>query len=260
MLQLPSTRWAELTHAYGEASDIEEFLTRLATGDETAIEDLSGSLVHQNSVYSASYAAVPHLVDIARRLDDPDLKANTLILVGQIASSSDFRSNTGLAPDIDTAYRAALPEALKLAIATLQLAFEPYDAVYLLQTAAWLNGFETVGLALAGFLDDEFTFPCPRCKRDLYVWPEEDEDEDGYTTAGEDPLQSPMTPRTALLPGPAAGSTLDAQYRWLLEFGGESALSVIGERLPYLFGKGECPVCEAPFTLLDQLSTVTEER
>ncbi|MEO8904603.1 MAG: hypothetical protein ABI488_19515 [Polyangiaceae bacterium] len=252
MLELKSARWAELTHADGAASDVPDLLTRLSTGDETAIEDLSEALCHQGSVFDASFAVVPHLVAIAARFAEPALKANTLVLVGLIASSSNGSSEGAFAPDIDAAYRAALPEALKLAVATLQLNFEPYDAVYLLQTAAWLHGFTTLGRVLSHFLDEEFTIQCPQCKHALYVWP--DEEQGGFSTAGEDPLEFPKTLRTPIVAGPSSGTANEAHYQWLLEVGGESALSVIGSQLPYLFGAGECPVCNAPFSLLDQLS------
>ena len=252
MLELKSARWAELTHADGPASDVPELLTRLSAGDETAIQDLSAVLCHQGRVFDSSFAVVPHLVDIAARVDEPDLKANTLVLVGLVASSSNERSEGSLAPDIDAAYRAALPEALQLSIATLQLSFEPYDAVYLLQTAAWLHGLSTLGRVLAGFLDEEFSIQCPKCDRELFVCP--DEEAGGFSTAGEDPIESPQTHRTPMIPGPAPGSANGAHYHWLLEVGGESALSAIGTQLPYLFGSGACPLCNAPFTLLEQLS------
>ena len=252
MLELKSARWAELSHADGSARDVPELLSRLAAGDETTIQDLSAALCHQGSVFDSSFAVVPHLVRIAARVDDPELKANTLVLVGLIASCSNERSEGSLAPDIDAAYHAALPEALQLSIATLQLSFEPYDAVYLLQTAAWLHGLSTLGRVLAGFLDEEFTIQCPKCDRELFVWPEEEAG--GFSTAGEDPIESPDTLRTPIVAGPTPGAANEAHYLWLLEVGGESALSVIGNQLPYLFGSGTCPLCSAPFTLLEQLS------
>ena len=251
MLELKSSRWAELTHAHGDASDIPEVLERLSAGDESAVGDLASALCHQGSVYGASLAVVPHLVNIAQRIEDVELRANTLVLVGLIASSSHNRSEGHLASDIDAAYRAALPHASTLAVATLKQAFEPYDAVYLLQTAAWLNGFSTLGRVLSAFLDEEFTVACPKCECELYVWP--NEDEAGFSTASEDPIDSPTAPRTPIIAGPNPGSAHETQYQWLLEVGGESALSVIGLQLPYLFGTGSCPACNAPFTLLDQL-------
>jgi hypothetical protein len=67
MLSLDSSRWSELKHAYGAASDIPELLRRLdalptADGDEEPWFSLWSALAHQGDVYSASFAAVPHVV------------------------------------------------------------------------------------------------------------------------------------------------------------------------------------------------------
>jgi hypothetical protein len=67
MLSLESPRWAELSHAYGKALDIPALLRQLASLPSSA-EDaepwftLWSALAHQGDVYSASFAAVPHVV------------------------------------------------------------------------------------------------------------------------------------------------------------------------------------------------------
>jgi len=82
MLSLESPRWSELTHAYGCASDIPALLRQLmAVSDANADEEpwftLWSALAHQGDVYSASFAAVPHVVvsDHAElsRFDHPHL-------------------------------------------------------------------------------------------------------------------------------------------------------------------------------------------
>lgn len=66
-LSLDSPRWAELQHAYGQASDIPELLRQLTTLPSSRNEQepwlsLWSALAHQNDIYSASFAAVPHVV------------------------------------------------------------------------------------------------------------------------------------------------------------------------------------------------------
>lgn len=71
MLELDDSRWSELTHAYGAASDIPALLRALAKrpGPQSANDEpwftLWSSLCHQGDVYTASYAAIPHVVEIA---------------------------------------------------------------------------------------------------------------------------------------------------------------------------------------------------
>jgi hypothetical protein len=69
MLSLDSPKWSELVHAYGMASNIPHLLRQLETmppfnGKEEPWSSIWSSLAHQGDVYSASFAAVPHVVRI----------------------------------------------------------------------------------------------------------------------------------------------------------------------------------------------------
>ncbi|ACE92879.1 MULTISPECIES: hypothetical protein [Rhizobium] len=72
MLSLDSRRWSELRHCYGPAANTPELLKALersagptAAGDAEPWFSLWSSLCHQGDIYTASYAAVPHIVRIA---------------------------------------------------------------------------------------------------------------------------------------------------------------------------------------------------
>jgi hypothetical protein len=78
MLSLDDPRWNDLGHAYGSAGDIPELLRKLnaSRGPKSGAQEepwftLWSSLCHQGDVYTASYAAVPHLVDMATRSTGP---------------------------------------------------------------------------------------------------------------------------------------------------------------------------------------------
>jgi hypothetical protein len=67
MLNLDSPRWSELRHAYGNASDIPALLRQLdslppSDGKLEPWFSLWSALAHQGDVFSASFAAVPHVV------------------------------------------------------------------------------------------------------------------------------------------------------------------------------------------------------
>jgi hypothetical protein len=67
VLNLDSHRWAELKHAYGAAGDIPALLQQLgelpsSENDAEPWFTLWSALAHQGDVYSASFAAVPHVV------------------------------------------------------------------------------------------------------------------------------------------------------------------------------------------------------
>lgn len=67
MLSLTSVRWNDLKHAYGSAGDIPALLRRLSElpsseGRKEPWFTLWSALAHQGDVYSASFAAVPHVI------------------------------------------------------------------------------------------------------------------------------------------------------------------------------------------------------
>jgi hypothetical protein len=67
MLSLDSPRWSTLQHAYGAASDIPALLRQLpdfppSEGTKEPWFTIWSSLAHQGDVYTASFAAVPHIV------------------------------------------------------------------------------------------------------------------------------------------------------------------------------------------------------
>lgn len=68
MLSLDSPHWKELEHAYGAASDTPELLRQLdsfptSEGESEPWFTIWSSLAHQGDVYSASFAAVPHVIN-----------------------------------------------------------------------------------------------------------------------------------------------------------------------------------------------------
>ena len=71
MLSLSDAKWSELRHAYGAAGDVPELLALAATDPrpghhrESAWFDLWSALCHQGDAYSASLAALPHLIALA---------------------------------------------------------------------------------------------------------------------------------------------------------------------------------------------------
>ena len=71
MVPLNAPRWSSLSHAYGNAQDIPGLIHALAqdTGPKPSYDSepwfsIWSSLCHQDDVFDASYAAVPHIVEI----------------------------------------------------------------------------------------------------------------------------------------------------------------------------------------------------
>ncbi len=69
MLDLDSPRWSQLQHAYGIASGVPALLRQLegfpsSNGENEPWFTIWSALAHQGDVYSATFAAVPHVVRV----------------------------------------------------------------------------------------------------------------------------------------------------------------------------------------------------
>lgn len=111
-LALDSPRWAELTHAYGDATDIPELLRQLENFPRSAAYDsepwfsLWSALAHQGDVYSASFAAVPHVVKVLAT--DPTRADFSYFHFAAWVEVCRARTNTPVPSDLAPAYFEAL--------------------------------------------------------------------------------------------------------------------------------------------------------
>jgi hypothetical protein len=123
LLSLDSNRWSELSHAYGDASDIPELLTELESfppdeGPEAEpYFSLWSALCHQGDIYTGSYAAVPHIVRIMGTA--PEQVPWTLFLMIACIEIARFKKRgPAVPPDLEADYLAALariPESVEAA-------------------------------------------------------------------------------------------------------------------------------------------------
>ena len=229
MLSLDSPRWQSLSHAYGDAADAPAMLRELAHDMDEAWEFLWSALYHQGSSYTATYAAVPHVVDLAARVPAADrTRARCLAFVGAVALSG------GAAPlpeDLRADYIAAQQSARPLAIEALDAGAAPRSTVTsLLVTLAALDGDRDLASILEGFIDDELHLRCPGCRVDLVGTI------DGNTLriAREDEAGEPVGLRTIISPAlhPRAGIH-----------------PALASALALVEGTATCPACHTRFVV-----------
>lgn len=115
MLALNAPRWSSLTHAYGRAGDIPELIRALAkeTGPKSSYDSepwfsIWSSLCHQDDVFDASYAAVPHIVEIGCNASGPiDFS------FFQFPTAVEVARNNGRGPSVPPDLADAYHEAIK---------------------------------------------------------------------------------------------------------------------------------------------------
>src|SRR5262245_18966869 len=96
MLDFNSDEWGTLRHAYGDASDTPGIIRRLRAASarewDAVMEELRASILHQGDVFTATYAAMPHLLQLAIDLGpskQPDELLWSLTFAARGAQGSD---------------------------------------------------------------------------------------------------------------------------------------------------------------------------
>jgi len=112
MLPLNDARWTALSDAYGASTGIPKLLAHAATLPEDFGEgaepyfSLWSALCHQGDVYSASYAALPHLVRIVE--ENPGrFRWTLLLLVNAIELARSAGRGPPVPDDLTDAYQRA---------------------------------------------------------------------------------------------------------------------------------------------------------
>jgi hypothetical protein len=114
---LDSIPWAQLRHAYGQASDVPDLLRRCAGLDreiaDTAIYRLDMSLFHQGgAICSAARAALPFMVNLAA--GHTPVRAEALRLITDLAEEATTVQPRSVDPSWRDALSAATPDLLAL--------------------------------------------------------------------------------------------------------------------------------------------------
>src|SRR5689334_12790792 len=85
--------WSALAHAFGPATDVPRQLQGLASPDagerEASLEALYGNLWHQGTLYPATAAAIPFLVELVAGEATKD-KALLLLYLADVGRSATF--------------------------------------------------------------------------------------------------------------------------------------------------------------------------
>ena len=151
MLSLNDPRWSELQHAYGAASDIPALLSQLADlpSSENNREpwfSLWSALAHQGDVYSASFAAVPHVIEA---LASAPLKAEfSYFQFPAWVEVCRKKSGVEIPEDLKAAYFASLSQLPSLVASAATREWEPEFLCCALSAIAAAKGQTSVAEAV----------------------------------------------------------------------------------------------------------------
>ena len=173
MIDLQSPEWHSiLANPGGTGALTAQLLRQVIEGDLNAYDELYHQVCHQFTVGVVAYAAVPHLVQIARHAD-PQHRIRALSIVGTVAAAlGAYPRSAALLPEQwRVEYLAANAEALVLAAESLrQSGLDMSDAQELIATVAALHGHTDLAMLL--FLQGGSPeFSCPECGEPI-TWKE----------------------------------------------------------------------------------------
>lgn len=148
-------RWRELSQAHGTGWDIPGLLAhapverRPSHRPDTIWFELWSSLCPRGATYSAGYAAVPHLLRIAK-LPTFRFRYDPLLLIASIELARLEHRGPIVPEDLETDYAAALAEARDLAEAAVNQAWDDESWTAFKGSAAALRGDVVQARAMLG--------------------------------------------------------------------------------------------------------------
>lgn len=152
MLPLSDPRWRELRGGYKTPYDASDALRRLEAGDDIW-DELWQELHHQGNVGEASYAAVPHMVRIAKLLSRRDW--GFYGLVSTIEVERHRKSNPEMPQWLVQDYKQAIDEVLELALADLSAETDSATIQSILGALALAKGNLTLGALITNSDESE---------------------------------------------------------------------------------------------------------
>ncbi|WP_199551874.1 hypothetical protein [Streptomyces sp. N35] len=238
------TDWPKLHHAYGTAQDIPGLFAGISPDPrDPGWEALWSRLCHQGTVYSASYAALPALADLARRWSVV-ARRSPLYLAGAIVAAVD-RPDSGDDPHLShSAVIAELRELTEEALRDPGLVEDSLNYVQLLGTLLSFEGVPVWGEQIDGLNGEEYELPCPACETENFIV----FGEHGYFSTT-DSMYMRDTPAKHLPLRPQAPSAMRGLARRLHTRMAADGHPGLAHKLTYVFGNAQCAECELSFSV-----------
>jgi pimeloyl-ACP methyl ester carboxylesterase len=152
-LPLDDKRWVELWSSEGPARNMPQQIAYLLEhpDDIEALGYLNNAACSDGMAWSGGFAAMPYLVDVARKLA-PAKRRDVLATIGWIVTAASFESDDAhakLEPYLEESYHQAIRDCQPLLAEAMQCEQSERDFAGLLFTAAALNGHPQLAAVLA---------------------------------------------------------------------------------------------------------------
>jgi hypothetical protein len=226
-------------------------------------------LFHQNTIYTATYAAMPFLARLACSTSDAEVRKELFINCGIVEASRDKRDEAPfpaswaeLAEDVGSSvctelYRDYVEAIGKLRALTKEVfaytAQHTVDEIekryILVADAAYRGSYAPANMLMTFTNGDEYVAVCPACEEDVFIWP--NEEHAGILQAYEqDPVFHTGQEPHLIVP---AASFADEEVRALAERAAAIGEQTLAGHLHYLAGDTVCPSCREKISVWPSL-------
>lgn len=149
-----SVNWPSLRQAYGSAEKIPLLLSNHEW------KELWDSLCHQGTIYSASLAAIPYLLEISSSNQQKD-RAEALRLMSAILVSTEWSGLPAATPEVVSQYHSSFSKVGDTLLSAIHDFSDDQDIYIFLAAIAAINGKAKIGYNLLHANDQ---IVCPNCE------------------------------------------------------------------------------------------------
>ncbi|CAL9332929.1 hypothetical protein SUDANB106_00110 [Streptomyces sp. enrichment culture] len=231
--------WTRVYDSHGAADRVPGLLDRAERGggEEVWAELWDRLCLHGETVFPASFAALPRLVEFART------RARALELAGAIVrGAAHDHGSDALFADCT----AAVTELRELVDHRLRT--RPGDWLSSLRDLLATAGQYHWSAVLEDFTDDFYPLPCPHCAGEVTVAI----GVHGCYAAIRDWDRGDVERRPLR---PASPAELRGVGRWMYDTAVRDGQAGIAWGITYLFGRAQCPRCGAVFTIAEEYTS-----
>jgi hypothetical protein len=235
------TDWSALSDACGSADHVPALLDRFEADASGVWHELMEHLCPQlDTAFSASFAALPRLADLASSCREED-RQWVLLAAGSIMACASSGS------DVFEVFAAPIADLHRLTDQCLREAEDPENYVYLLQCLLSFEGVEIWDRCLEGLQTGEYEVDCPYCGVNVFIVIGEDS-----CFSASDDYSLREVDRVPL--HPAVPEELEGPAKRLYDRTLADGQQLVARGLPYLFGRAACPDCGTAFEVADRIA------
>jgi hypothetical protein len=235
------TDWSTLSDACGSADHVPALLDRFEADASGVWSELMDHLCPQlDTAFSASFAALPRLADLASRCGEED-RESVLLAAGAIMACAPSDS------DVFKVFSAPIADLHRLTDQCLREAGDPENYVPLLQCLLSLEGVEIWDRCLEGLQTGEYEVDCPYCGVNMFIVVGKDS-----CFSASDDYSLRDVERVPLRP--AKPEELEGLAKRLHDRTLADGQQLVARGLPYVFGRATCPDCGTACEVADRIA------